>query len=135
MKKCKNDGTEATDENPVVFSWASVNLQSFALSTAEAEYASVAAEETFRAIWLRIVLKDFREMQLDATPFMCEINSAITKTKNHVFHQKTKHIKRKFHFIVEALLENTMDLLYCKSEDQTADIFSKTLPKHKFVLS
>ena len=72
-------------------------------------------------------------MQLDATPFMCDNNYAITKTKNHVFHQKTKHMKRKFHFILGALLENTIELLYCKFEDQTADIFNKTLPKNRFV--
>ncbi|XP_070668920.1 uncharacterized mitochondrial protein AtMg00810-like [Malus domestica] len=54
-----------------IFSWASVKQQSVALSTAEAEYVS-AAMATSQAIWLRIVLKDFGEMQVDTTPLMCE---------------------------------------------------------------
>ncbi|XP_068318271.1 secreted RxLR effector protein 161-like [Pyrus communis] len=115
-----------------IFSWASVKQQSVALSTAEAEYVS-AAMATSQAIWLRFVLKDFGEMQVDVTPLMCDNTLAIAMTKNPIFHQKTKHIKRKFHFIREALQENTIELIYCKSQDQMADIFTKALPKERFV--
>ena len=115
-----------------IFSWASVKQQSVALSTAEAEYVS-AAEATSQAIWLRFVLKDFGEMQIDATPLMCDNTSAIAMTRNPVFHQRTKHIKRKYHFIREALQENVIELFYCKSEEQIADIFTKALPKERFV--
>ncbi|KAM0988950.1 hypothetical protein ACFX2A_013056 [Malus domestica] len=115
-----------------IFSWASVKQQSVVLSTAEAEYVS-AAMATSQAIWLRFVLKDFGEMQVDASPLMCDNTSAIAMTKNPIFHQKTKHIKRKFHFIREALQENTIELIYCKSQDQMADIFTKALPRERFV--
>ncbi|KAM1794489.1 hypothetical protein ACFX11_034958 [Malus domestica] len=115
-----------------IFSWASVKQQGVALPTAEAEYVS-AAMATSQAIWLRFVLKDFGEMQVDATPLMCDNTLAIAMTKNPIFHQKTKHIKRKFHFIREALQENTIELIYCKSQDQMADIFTKALPREIFV--
>ena len=115
-----------------IFSWASVKQQSVALSTAEAEYVS-AADATSQAIWLRFVLKDFGEMQVDATPLMCDNTSAIAMTRNHVFHQRTKHIKRKYHFIREALQENVIELFYCKSEEKIADIFTKALSKERFV--
>ena len=63
---------------------------------------------------------------------MCDNTSAIAMTKNPVFHQKSKHINRRYHFIREALQQNVIDIMYCKSEDQLADIFTKALPKARF---
>ncbi|CAL2254019.1 unnamed protein product [Prunus armeniaca] len=77
-----------------VFSWASVKQHNVALSTTEAEYVS-ASEATTQAIWLRFVLKDFGELQTEATPLMVDNTSAIAMTRNLVFHQKTKHINRR----------------------------------------
>ncbi|KAI5348920.1 hypothetical protein L3X38_001807 [Prunus dulcis] len=62
-----------------------VKQHSVALSTAEAEYVS-AAEATSQAIWLRFVLEDFGEEQVAATALFCDNTSAITMSKNPVFH-------------------------------------------------
>ncbi|KAI5341219.1 hypothetical protein L3X38_020493 [Prunus dulcis] len=113
------------------FSWASVKQHSVALSTVEAEYVS-AAEATSQAIWLRFVLEDFGEEKTTATTVFCDNTSAIAMAKNPVFHQRSKHIKRKFHFIREAIQEEVIELLYCKGEEQIADIFTKALPKDRF---
>ena len=113
------------------FSWASVKQNTVALSTAEAEYVS-AAEATAQAIWLRFVLDDFGEMQSEATPLFCDNMSAISMAKNPVFHQKTRHINRRYHFIREALQEEVINMKFCKSEEQLADIFTKALPKDRF---
>ncbi|KAI5345334.1 hypothetical protein L3X38_013211 [Prunus dulcis] len=113
------------------FSWASVKQHSVALSTAEAEYVS-AVEATSQAIWLRFVLEDFGEEQTTATTVFCDNTSAIAMAKNPVFHQRIKHIKRKFHFIRDAIQEEVIELLYCKGEEQIADIFTKALPKDRF---
>ena len=102
-----------------------------ALSTVEAEYVS-AAEATSQAKWLRFVLEDFGEEQVEPTVLMCDNTSAIAIAKNHVFHQKTRHISRKFHFIRDTIQENEIELVYCKSEEQMADILTKALPKEKF---
>ncbi|KAI5348478.1 hypothetical protein L3X38_001365 [Prunus dulcis] len=104
------------------FSWASVKQNTVALSTAEAEYVS-AAEATAQAIWLRFVLDDFGEMQPDATPLFCDNMSAISMVKNPVFHHKTRHINRRYYFIREALQEGVIDMRFCISEEQLADIF------------
>lgn len=58
--------------------------------------------------------------------------STIAMSKNHVFHHRSKHIKRKFHFIREAIKEGIIDLLYCKSEEQLTGIFTKALAKDRF---
>ena len=81
-----------------VFSWAS--LKQNTVSTAEAEYVS-ASEATTQAIWLRDVLDDLGEVQVKATLLYCDNMSAIAMIKNPVFHQKTRHINRKIHFIRE----------------------------------
>ncbi|KAI5333567.1 hypothetical protein L3X38_023699 [Prunus dulcis] len=96
-----------------------------------AEHVS-ASEATTQAIWLRFVLEDFGELQTEATPLMVDNTYAIAMNRNHVFHQKTKHIKRRYRFIRDALQEGVVDLRYYKSEEQVADIFTKALPKDRF---
>ncbi|KAM2526787.1 hypothetical protein TB1_024112 [Malus domestica] len=114
-----------------VFSWASVKQSCVALSTAEAEYIR-ASDAIAQAIWLRFVLEDFGELQTEATPLQCDNTSAIAITKNSVFHQKTKHIDRRYHFIKDALQEGIINLVYCPTEEQLAYIFTKPLAKDRF---
>ncbi|BBN69933.1 NAD(P)-binding Rossmann-fold superfamily protein [Prunus dulcis] len=54
-----------------MFSWASIKQNTVALSTAEAEYVS-AAEATSQAKWLRFILEDFGEEQVEGTPILCD---------------------------------------------------------------
>ena len=58
--------------------------------------------------------------------------SAISIAKNLVFYQRTRHINRKYHFIKEALQEGVINVKFCKSKEQLADIFTKALPKDRF---
>ncbi|CAL8994000.1 unnamed protein product [Prunus brigantina] len=74
------------------------------------EYIS-ASEATTQAIWLRFVLEDFGETQTEATPLHCDNTFAIAITKNSMFHQKTKHIDRRYHFIKDALQKES--LIWC----------------------
>ncbi|KAB2625515.1 hypothetical protein D8674_017175 [Pyrus ussuriensis x Pyrus communis] len=82
----------------------------------EVEYAS-AAEATSQAKWLRFVLEDFGEEQVEGTQIMCDNTSAIAMAKNPVFHQKTKHINRKFHFIREAIQAKEIKLVQDRGAD------------------
>ncbi|KAB2620230.1 hypothetical protein D8674_039646 [Pyrus ussuriensis x Pyrus communis] len=61
------------------------------------------------------------------------LGSAIAMAKNPVFHQKTRHINRKFHFIREVIQAKEIELMYCKTEEQIPDILTKALPKDRFV--
>ncbi|CAL2228263.1 unnamed protein product [Prunus armeniaca] len=97
------------------FSWASVKQHSVALSTAEAEF----------------VLEDFGEEQTAATTIFCDNTSAIAMPKNPVFHQRSKYMNKKFHFIRDAIQDGVIELLYYKGEEHIADIFTKALPKDK----
>ncbi|XP_068320837.1 secreted RxLR effector protein 161-like [Pyrus communis] len=100
-----------------VFSWASIKQSTMTLSTAKAEYVS-AAKATSQAKWLIFVLEDFGQEHVEPLLLMCDNTLAITMAMNPVFHQKTRHISRKFHFIRGAIQEKEIDLIYCKSEEQ-----------------
>jgi hypothetical protein len=104
-----------------VFSWSSKKQQSVAQSSAEAEYVS-AALATSQAIWLRRILEDIGEKQEDAVHLHCDNKSAITMAKNPVYHSRTRHIAIKHHFIREAIEEGEVELKFCRSEEQVADI-------------
>ena len=114
-----------------VFSWASKKQATVAQSTAEAEYVA-AAEATSQAIWLRRILEDMNEKQDGPTTIHCDNKSAIAMAKNPVHHQRTKHIAIKYHFIREAEAAKQIQLEYCTTKQQVADIFTKALPKVKF---
>ncbi|KAK5795584.1 hypothetical protein PVK06_036853 [Gossypium arboreum] len=114
-----------------VFSWSSKKQQTVAQSTAEAEYIASAGAVN-QAIWLRKLLYDLNEEQVEATEIKVDNQSAIAIAKNPVFHGKTKHFKIKYHFVREAELSKEINLVHCCSEVQLADILTKPLATTRF---
>ena len=58
--------------------------------------------------------------------------NAISMSKNTVLHSKTKHIPIKYHFLREQVTSRVVQLNFIPSLEQTADIFTKPLPKIQF---
>ncbi|KAL0300303.1 UNVERIFIED_CONTAM: Retrovirus-related Pol polyprotein from transposon RE2 [Sesamum angustifolium] len=114
-----------------IFSWASKKQATVAQSSAEAEYIAAAATSN-QAIWLRRILEDIGEKQEEPTTIYCDNKSAIAITKNPVQHSRTKHIGIKYHSLREATTRGEIELKYCSTEEQLADIFTKALPRNKF---
>ncbi|KAK4381284.1 Retrovirus-related Pol polyprotein from transposon RE1 [Sesamum angolense] len=114
-----------------IFSWASKKQATVAQSSAEAEYIAAAATSN-QAIWLRRILEDMGEKQEEPTTIYCDNKSAIAITKNPVQHSRTKHIDIKYHSLREATTRGEIELKYCSTEEQLADIFTKALPRNKF---
>lgn len=56
----------------------------------------------------------------------------VSISNNSVFHDRTKHIKIKFHFIREVQQSNEVVLIHCSLDNQHVDILTKTLPKERF---
>lgn len=74
------------------------------------------------------------EIQVSATPILYDNKSAFGMSKNHVYHRITKHIALKFHYIRDAIeKKEEVDVVYCNTEDQVADIFTKAIPKDRFI--
>ncbi|KAL0356269.1 UNVERIFIED_CONTAM: Retrovirus-related Pol polyprotein from transposon RE1 [Sesamum radiatum] len=114
-----------------IFSWASKKQATVAQSSAEAEYIAAAAASN-QATWLRRILEDMGEKQEEPTTIYCDNKSAIAITKNPVQHNRTKHIDIKYHALREATTRGEIELKYCSTEEQLADMFTKALPRDKF---
>ena len=107
-------------------SWSSKKQQVVALSTTEAEYMA-AASSACQAVWLRRLCDELNQKQGSPTKIFCDNKSAISLTKNPVFHGRSKHIDIKFHYIRELVSSKEIEVEFCKSEEQIADILTKPL--------
>ena len=69
-----------------------------ALSTAEEEYVA-ACLASCEAVWLRKLLSNLFDLRMDATFIYCDNQSYVKLSENPVFHDKSKHIEIKYHYI------------------------------------
>ena len=82
-------------------------------------------------IWFQRLLK---EIGLDQKTVTINIDNkgAIDYAKNAQFSQRTKHIDIKHHFIRDHLDKGEIKLAYIPSEENIADILTKSLDKTRF---
>ena len=114
-----------------VISWKSKKQPTVALSSIEAEYIA-AKSAVCEVVWLRSLLVEIHEVQAGATMIYCDNQSCIQIAKNPVFHARTKHIKIHYHYVREKVQAKEIELVYCSTEDQAADMFTKALSRDKF---
>ena len=53
--------------------------------------------------------------------------------KDNKFHAHTKHIDLRYHFVREAVEDEKIKMKYIPMAENIADIFTKALPKPRFV--
>jgi hypothetical protein len=53
-------------------------------------------------------------------------------SENPVFHDRSKHIKIKYHYIRDMVQRKIVDVQYLPTHEQIANIFTKPLAKTKF---
>lgn len=63
----------------------------------------------------------------------CNNKSAITLTKNLMFHGRSKRMDIKHHYIRKLVKDKEIMVEYCAFEDQIADIFTKSLKTDIFI--
>jgi hypothetical protein len=59
--------------------------------------------------------------------------SALALAKNPVFHERSKHIRVRYHFIRGCLEEGSIKASYINTKDQLADLLTKPLGRIKFL--
>jgi hypothetical protein len=111
--------------------WLSKKKGSISLSTTEAEYI-VAATCCTQVLWMIQTLADLEVKYTAPIPIHCDNTSAISVSKNPVFHSKTKHIPIKYHFLREQVTNQIVQVHYIPTTEQIADIFTKPLAKTPF---
>jgi hypothetical protein len=102
-------------------SWSSKKQTSVALSTAEAEYV-VAGQCCAQLLWMR----------QSKVPLLCDNESAIRLADNPVEHSRTKHIDIRHHFLRDHQQKGDINIFHISTENQLADIFTKSLDEKTF---
>ncbi|EOY22138.1 Uncharacterized protein TCM_014347 [Theobroma cacao] len=89
----------------------------------------MAAQE---CMWLKSLMGDIMCKIDYAVQIKCDNESAIKLASNLIFHERTKHIEVRHHYIREKVLNQEIELKGVSTNDQVADIFTKAFEKPKF---
>ena len=116
-------------------SWQSKKQTSVAQSSTEAEYIALASA-TKEALWVRTFLSEMYGSTFDApggpgTLILVDNQSAMALAKNSTFHDRTKHIAVRHHFIRDEIEERRIRVEYVPTGDQVADVLMKALAREK----
>jgi hypothetical protein len=81
-----------------LISWQSVKQHVVALSSCEAEYIAASTALT-QALWLVRLLGDLLGRDTGVVELRVDNKSALALAKNPIFHERSKHIRVRYHFI------------------------------------
>jgi hypothetical protein len=103
-----------------------------ALSSCEAECIAASTALT-QTLWLVRLLGDLLGRDTGAVELRVDSKSTLALTKNPVFHERSKHIRVRCHFIRGCLEEGSFKACYINIKDQLADLLTKPLERIKFL--
>ena len=102
-----------------------------ALSTTESEYIAI-TKAMKEALWLKGVMGELKFLKQPIVVYS-DSQSAIQVCKNHVFHDRTKHIDVIFHFIRDIVEKGEVQLEKIHTDHNPADMGTKCLPVEKML--
>lgn len=112
--------------NQGTIAWMSRKQDIVALSSCEAEYVAL-TETTKELIWLIGVATDLgMKIKLPVT-IHTDSQSCISMIANEKFSNRTKHIDVRYHFVRDQIANGRIQLKYCPTEENVADILTKPL--------
>jgi transposase InsO family protein len=124
-------------------SWKSKRQTVVALSSTEAEYMGY-SEAAKEAIWLHRILAEIDQRTpihqeeeqgkwgYPPARIYVDNQGGIDLASNPKYHDRTKHIDIRYHFIRDATQKGLVQLVHLPSSENTADILTKPLSKEKF---
>lgn len=116
--------------NGGTISWACRKQSCVALSSAEAEYIAL-AEICQEVVWLRSLLEDFNEKQMQPTIIYEDNQSYIKLVYKEKYSKRTKHISTKYNYVKNLSDTDITRYMYCPTEIMVADILTKPLQQVK----
>ncbi|KAG8501080.1 hypothetical protein CXB51_003194 [Gossypium anomalum] len=111
-------------------SWKATLQTTVALSITEAKYM-VITEACKEAIWLKGLFSELNE-DLQISTVFCDSQSAIFLTKDQMFHERTKHIDVRYHFVRDIITHGDIFVSKISTHENPVDMMTKSLPITKF---
>ena len=71
-------------------------------------------------------------MDLDTTVILCDNQSCIKVTENHVFHDKSKNIEIRYFYIRGMVQKGAIKIQYVSTDEKFVDVLTKPLSGVKF---
>jgi hypothetical protein len=118
--------------NDNLITWASKKQQTVALSSCESEYMAI-TEVAKEIMWMRHLLHELDIQVETPTTIYVDNQSAIRISENDSAHSRTKHIDIKHHYINDLINQGEVKLEWISTDNQLADIFTKTLQPSTFI--
>ena len=92
----------------------------------------MAVTDAFKeATWLQGLLKEIQMLQGKVTVFS-DSQSAIHLCKNPVYHERTKHVDVKYHYVRDQVAKGTVNIQKVPTENNPADMGTKIMTATKF---
>lgn len=112
-------------------SWSSRKQDIVTLSSTEAEYVA-ATTCACHSVWLKGLMEEILSESIGVVDILCDNSSTIKLSKNPVMHRRTKHIEVRFHYLRDLVNEGKVQLVFCSTDDQVADVMTKPVKLEVF---
>ena len=111
-------------------SWKTTRQKTIAHSSTEAEYMSM-SDCCRQLSWIRNLMNEIK-LKIEAIALCADNQGAIFLGSHPIQQGRTKHMDIRYHYIRECIDERKVELYYIPTDNQLADIFTKTLPFPRF---
>jgi hypothetical protein len=112
-------------------SWLSRKHHTVVLSTTEAEYIAL-CHCMQEMMFLKSLMDELGFKTSKPIKIYEDNQSCIKLSNNPELHGRSKHIDIRYHFVQEKVQRNVFKIVYCKTQEMRADIFTKALSKIQF---
>ena len=89
------------------------------------------ANVTFELACLKQLLQELKFCEVSPMNLVCDNQAILHIASNPVFYERIKHIEIDCHFIREKLIEGVIVTELVNSNDQLANVFTKSLKGHR----
>ena len=113
-----------------LIAWKSKQQESVTLSSTEAEYTAL-SEVVTMVIYIKQLLDFLGIKYAELTKIFVDNTGAIFLANNWVTSNRTKHIDVKYHFVRELIEDGKIEVVYVRTNENPADMFTKNLNGEK----
>jgi len=100
------------------------------ISNTKVKYMTI-TEAIKEIIWLKAFLGEIASLD-DSIMVSCDNQSVVHLTNDRMFHERTKHIDIRYHFLHDVISEGNVLVKNISTEANLTDMLTKPLPIAKF---